>query len=105
MSPTWRNLHTDRVSLEVLQDPKLLEHLNSFKDATPLPPDQAAFRLDDADVVTRKKVIRRKRVPSFKSLVICHQNRLETEPIIGPCPSTPSRTPSHPAHPAFGAMA
>jgi len=61
MSPSWRNLHKERVPREALQDPDLVKHLNRFTDAPTLPPDQVDWGPGEAEMMGLQRTIRRRK--------------------------------------------
>jgi hypothetical protein len=61
MSPSWRDLHKDRVPRESLQDADLVKELNRFTDAPTLPADQVDWGPGEAEMVGLKRTIRKRK--------------------------------------------
>jgi hypothetical protein len=61
MSPSWRNVHKQRVPRAELQDPDLVKHINTFMDAPALPPEEVDWEPGEAEAVGLQRVIRKRK--------------------------------------------
>lgn len=61
MNPEWREVLSNRMSIEEMQDPDLVNELNSITNAPRLPAAQVDFAPEDADWTGFQRSVRRKR--------------------------------------------